>query len=281
MREIKADEITRAVKNLCMEANYYLSQDTLNYLRKALEEEKSFLGKEIIKSMLKNAEIAAREKIPICQDTGIAVVFVDIGEEVTIIEGGLEKAIDEGVKQGYMEGYLRKSVISDPLFDRKNTKDNTPAIVYTRIVPGDKVKIALLPKGAGSENMSKIAMLKPADGVEGVKNFIIQTVKEAGPNPCPPLIVGVGIGGTFERCAYLAKRALLRKIGEHNPDERYARLEKELVKKINKLSIGPQGFGGKITALAVNIEWAPCHIASLPVAVNLQCWVNRHKQVEI
>lgn len=281
MRKIKADEITKIVKNLCMETNYYLPEDILDHLKKGLEKETSPLGKKTIEIMLKNAEIAAREKIPLCQDTGIVVVFVEVGQEVVIVNGDLEKAINEGVRQGYIEGYLRKSVVSDPLFERKNTNNNTPPVIYTRIVSGNRLKITLLPKGAGSENMSKIAMLKPSDGIKGVKEFIIQTVKEAGPNPCPPVIVGVGIGGSFEKCAFLAKKALLRKIGEHNTDERYARLERELIKEINNLGIGPQGFGGKITALAVNIEYFPCHIASLPVAVNLQCWVSRHKQIEI
>ena len=281
LRKIKADEITKIVKNLCMETNYYLPEDILDHLKKGLEKETSPLGKKTIEIMLKNAEIAAREKIPLCQDTGIVVVFVEVGQEVVIVNGDLEKAINEGVRQGYIEGYLRKSVVSDPLFERKNTNNNTPPVIYTRIVSGNRLKITLLPKGAGSENMSKIAMLKPSDGIKGVKEFIIQTVKEAGPNPCPPVIVGVGIGGSFEKCAFLAKKALLRKIGEHNTDERYARLERELIKEINNLGIGPQGFGGKITALAVNIEYFPCHIASLPVAVNLQCWVSRHKQIEI
>ncbi|MCD6257015.1 fumarate hydratase [Candidatus Aerophobetes bacterium] len=281
MRKIKADEITKIVKNLCMETNYYLPEDILDHLKKGLKKETSPLGKKTIEIMLKNAEIAAREKIPLCQDTGIVVVFVEVGQEVVIVNGDLEKAINEGVRQGYIEGYLRKSVVSDPLFERKNTNNNTPPVIYTRIVSGNRLKITLLPKGAGSENMSKIAMLKPSDGIKGVKEFIIQTVKEAGPNPCPPVIVGVGIGGSFEKCAFLAKKALLRKIGEHNTDGRYARLERELIKEINNLGIGPQGFGGKITALAVNIEYFPCHIASLPVAVNLQCWVSRHKQIEI
>ena len=281
MRKIKADEITKIVKNLCMETNYYLPEDILDHLKKGLKKETSPLGKKTIEIMLKNAEIAAREKIPLCQDTGIVVVFVEVGQEVVIVNGDLEKAINEGVRQGYIEGYLRKSVVNDPLFERKNTNNNTPPVIYTRIVSGNRLKITLLPKGAGSENMSKIAMLKPSDGIKGVKEFIIQTVKEAGPNPCPPVIVGVGIGGSFEKCAFLAKKALLRKIGEHNTDGRYARLERELIKEINNLGIGPQGFGGKITALAVNIEYFPCHIASLPVAVNLQCWVSRHKQIEI
>jgi len=281
LRKIKADEITKIVKNLCMETNYYLPEDILDHLKKGLEKETSPLGKKTIEIMLKNAEIAAREKIPLCQDTGIVVVFVEVGQEVVIVNGDLEKAINEGVRQGYIEGYLRKSVVSDPLFERKNTNNNTPPVIYTRIVSGNRLKITLLPKGAGSENMSKIAMLKPSDGIKGVKEFIIQTVKEAGPNPCPPVIVGVGIGGSFEKCAFLAKKALLRKIGEHNTDGKYARLERELIKEINNLGIGPQGFGGKITALAVNIEYFPCHIASLPVAVNLQCWVSRHKQIEI
>lgn len=281
MREIRADEIKRAVKKLCMDANYYLPQDVIDALRKGYEREVSPIGKDILKKILKNIEVAGKQKLPLCQDTGVAVFFIDLGQEVKIVGKSLEDAINEGVREGYSEGYLRKSMVADPLFDRTNTKDNTPCIMHIRIVRGNKLRIAFVPKGGGAENMSRVAMLKPADGVKGVKRFVIQTVEEAGPNPCPPLIVGVGIGGDFEEVSLLAKRALLRKIGQHNPDARYAELEDELLVEINRLGIGPQGLGGRITALAVNIEHFPCHIASLPVAVNLQCHAARHKEVEI
>ena len=281
MREIRADEIKRAVKKLCMDANYYLPQDVIDALRKGYEREVSPIGKDILKKILKNIEVAGKQKLPLCQDTGVAVFFIDLGQEVKIVGKSLEDAINEGVREGYSEGYLRKSMVADPLFDRTNTKDNTPCIMHIRIVRGNKVRIVFVPKGGGAENMSRVAMLKPADGVKGVKRFVIQTVEEAGPNPCPPLIIGVGIGGNFEEVSLLAKRALLRKIGQHNPDARYAELEDELLVEINRLGIGPQGLGGRITALAVNIEHLPCHIASLPVAVNLQCHAARHKEVEI
>ncbi|RLE10387.1 fumarate hydratase [Candidatus Aerophobetes bacterium] len=281
MREIRADEIKRAVKKLCMDANYYLPQDVIDALRKGYEREVSPIGKDILKKILKNIEVAGKQKLPLCQDTGVAVFFIDLGQEVKIVGKSLEDAINEGVREGYSEGYLRKSMVADPLFDRTNTKDNTPCIMHIRIVRGNKVRIAFVPKGGGAENMSRVAMLKPADGVKGVKRFVIQTVEEAGPNPCPPLIIGVGIGGDFEEVSLLAKRALLRKIGQHNPNARYAELEDELLVEINRLGIGPQGLGGRITALAVNIEHFPCHIASLPVAVNLQCHAARHKEIEI
>ncbi|MBC7190227.1 fumarate hydratase [Candidatus Aerophobetes bacterium] len=281
MREIKASQIKETVKKLCMEANYYLPEDVIFALKKGYEKEESSAGKEIFNQLFENIEIAKREKIALCQDTGVAVFFIEVGQEVKISEGFLVDAVNEGVREGYTEGYLRKSMVSDPLFERKNTKDNTPAVIHTSIVPGDKIRIIFAPKGGGSENMSRLCMLKPADGVEGVKNFVIKTVKEAGANPCPPVVVGVGIGGDFEMVALLAKKALLRKIGEHNPDPRYARLEDELLSEINRLGIGPQGLGGRVTALSVNIEWFPCHIASLPVAVNLQCHAARHKEVEI
>ena len=281
MREIRADEIKRAVKKLCMDANYYLPQDVIDALRKGYEREVSPIGKDILKKILKNIEVAGKQKLPLCQDTGVAVFFIDLGQEVKIVGKSLEDAINEGVREGYSEGYLRKSMVADPLFDRTNTKDNTPCIMHIRIVRGNKVRIVFVPKGGGAENMSRVAMLKPADGVKGVKRFVIQTVEEAGPNPCPPLIIGVGIGGDFEEVSLLAKRALLRKIGQHNPDARYAELEDELLVEINRLGIGPQGLGGRITALAVNIEHFPCHIASLPVAVNLQCHAARHKEIEI
>jgi len=281
LREVKADEITGAVKKLCMDANYYLPSDVIDALREGYRKEESPTGKDVLSQILKNVKIAAQQKIPLCQDTGVAVFFVDLGQEVRITGGNLEDAIDKGVKEGYLKGYLRKSMVSDPLFKRINSKDNTPSVIHIRVAPGDKIKIILAPKGGGAENMSRIAMLKPADGVEGVKDFVVETVKKAGPNPCPPVIVGVGIGGNFEKAPCLAKRALLRRIGEHNPDARYAKLENELLARINNLGIGPQGLGGRVTALAVNIEWFPCHIASLPLAVNIQCHSARHKEIEI
>lgn len=281
MRKVKAEEIVKAVERLCIEANRYLPQDVLDALKDRYQREESPLGKEILQKILENAEVAPKENLPLCQDTGICVFFVDFGQEVVIEGGNIEEAINEGVRRGYTRGYLRKSIVSDPLFDRVNTKDNTPSIIHTRIVPGNKIKIIFAPKGGGAENMSRLCMLKPADGVEGVKNFIIKTVKDAGPNPCPPVIVGVGIGGDFEMAAFLAKKALLRKIGKHNSDQRYAKLEEELLLSINRLGIGPQGFGGRITALWVSIEYFPCHIASLPVAVNMQCHSARHREIEI
>lgn len=281
MREIKVGEIREAIKKLCMDANYCLPSDVIDALKEGYREEESPTGKDVLSQILKNVEIAAQQKIPLCQDTGVAVFFIDLGQEVRIIGGNLEDAIDKGVKEGYLKGYLRKSMVSDPLFKRANSKDNTPSVIHIRIVPGNKIKIIFAPKGGGAENMSRVAMLKPADGVEGVRDFVVETVRKAGPNPCPPIIVGVGIGGNFEKAPCLAKRALLRKIGEHNPDARYAKLENELLSKINNLGIGPQGLGGRVTALAVNIEWFPCHIASLPLAVNIQCHSARHKELEI
>lgn len=281
MREIKASQIKEAVKKLCMEANYYLPEDVVFALKKGYEKEESPAGKEIFNQLFENIEIAKKEKIALCQDTGVAVFFIEVGQEVKISEGFLVDAVNEGVKEGYTEGYLRKSMVSDPLFERKNTKDNTPPVIHTSIVPGDKIRIIFAPKGGGSENMSRLCMLKPADGVEGVKDFVIETVKQAGSNACPPVVVGVGIGGDFEMAALLAKKALLREVGKNNPHPQYAKLEKELLSEINRLGIGPQGLGGRVTALSVNIEWFPCHIASLPVAVNLQCHAARHKEVEI
>jgi len=281
LRKVKAEEIVKAVERLCIEANRYLPQDVLDALKDRYQREESPLGKEILQKILENAEVAPKENLPLCQDTGICVFFVDFGQEVVIEGGNIEEAINEGVRRGYTRGYLRKSIVSDPLFDRVNTKDNTPSIIHTRIVPGNNIKIIFAPKGGGAENMSRLCMLKPADGVEGVKNFVIKTVKDAGPNPCPPVIVGVGIGGDFEMAAFLAKKALLRKIGKHNSDQRYAKLEEELFLSINRLGIGPQGFGGRITALWVSIEYFPCHIASLPVAVNMQCHSARHREIEI
>lgn len=280
MREIPAGRIVEEVRRLCIDANYYLGENVLNSLRKFLGEEESPTGREILQQLLENARIAAEEQVPMCQDTGFAVCFVELGQEVEITGGSLEGAINAGVSCGYTEGYLRASIVRDP-FDRINTGDNTPAVIHTEVVPGDKLKIALAPKGGGSENMSQLRMLKPADGIEGVKEFVVGCVKEAGSNPCPPVVVGVGIGGTFEKCALLAKRALLRPLGSVNPDPFYADLEKELLFRTNALGIGPQGFGGRTTALGVHIEAFPCHIASLPVAVNLNCHASRHKSVVI
>ncbi len=279
MREINVNEIKDAVKNLCIDANYYLPDDVFKRIEEAIEEEESEVGKNILKTIRENAIIAREKQIPICQDTGLAVIFLEIGQEVHFTGGNLYNAINEGVSEGYKEGYLRKSTCHP--FTRKNLGDNTPAIIHTKIVDGDKVKIRIAPKGGGSENMSLVKMLKPADGIEGVKKLVIQRVSEAGPNPCPPIIVGVGIGGNFERCAILAKEALLREIGSRNPDPELDKLEKELLVEINKLGIGPQGLGGRITALAVFVKMEPCHIASLPVGINIQCHAARHKEVVI
>ena len=275
MRKINATIISENIKEMCIEANYFLCDDITHGLQKAYEEETWDIGKDILSDILTNSEIARKEKMPICQDTGMACIFIDIGQEVFIEGIKLEDAINNGVRMGYAEGYLRKSVVKDPL-SRINTGDNTPAMIYYNIVEGDKIKITVAPKGFGSENMSRIKMLKPADGEKGVKDFIIETVKLAGPNPCPPIVVGVGIGGTFDKAAYLSKKALLRNISESNEDKYYEAMEKELLEEINKLGIGPQGFGGKTTALGVNIEVMPTHIAGLPVAVNINCHVTRH-----
>ncbi len=263
-----------------MYRNYYLGSDIKNRLIKSHEEEEWDIAKGILNKILINADIAKNEDMPMCQDTGVACVFIEIGQEVQVVGGGLEDAINEGVRQGYKDGYLRKSVVKDPL-DRVNTKDNTPAMIYYNIVPGDKLKITVAPKGFGSENMSQIKMSKPSDGLQGVKDFIIKVVKEAGPNPCPPIIVGVGIGGTFDKAATIAKKALIRSIDVRNENPFYAELEEELVTMINELGIGPQGFGGKTTALAVNIETYPTHIAGLPVAVNINCHATRHAEIEL
>lgn len=278
MREIHINKIQEAVENLCIEANYNLSKDVVYSLDKAKREETWNLAEDILDKIIINAEIAKNERMPICQDTGMACVFIEIGQDVHIVGGNLEDSINEGVRRGYDKGYLRKSVVKDPI-DRVNTRDNTPAIIYYDIVPGDKLKITVAPKGFGSENMSQIKMLKPSDGLEGVKEFIIKVVKEAGPNPCPPMIVGVGIGGTFEKAAYLSKKALIRSIDSKNENKFYADLEEELLIKMNELGIGPQGFGGKTTALGVNIETFPTHIAGLPVAVNISCHATRHKEL--
>ena len=280
MRNIKSDEITAAVEKMCQDANFYLGDDMVKAITKAVDVEESPLGKEILNQILENAEIAKTEKMPLCQDTGLTAVFVEIGKEVYVEGAVLEEAIQEGIRRGYKEGYLRKSIVEDPL-RRKNTGDNTPGVISTRIVEGDKIKITMLPKGGGSENMSAIRMLKPSDGEDGAKNFIVETVTIAGGNPCPPIIVGVGIGGSFDKCAYIAKKALLREVGSVHSDPYYAEMEKELLERINNIGIGPQGLGGRITALAVHIEAHPCHIASMPVAVNTQCHSARHKEVII
>lgn len=275
MRTIDVSEITENIKEMCMEANHYLSKDMDNAMKKAVETEESPLGKQILLQLQENLQIAAEERIPICQDTGMAVIFIEIGQDVHFVGGILEDAINEGVRQGYKEGYLRKSVVGDPII-RENTKDNTPAIVHYSIIKGDKVKIKVAPKGFGSENMSRVFMLKPADGIEGVKNAILTAVRDAGPNACPPMVVGVGIGGTFEKCALMAKEALTREAGTRS-DILWAReLEEEMLDKINKLGIGPGGLGGTTTALAVNVNTYPTHIAGLPVGINICCHVNRH-----
>lgn len=280
IREINVKEITRNIKEMCIEANYTLSPDMDKAMKKAAGEEKSELGTKILNQLQENLVIADSEKIPICQDTGMAVVFLKIGQDVHFEGGSVEDAVNEGVRQGYTEGYLRKSVVGDPL-ERVNTKDNTPAIIHYELVPGDKVEITVAPKGFGSENMSKIIMLKPADGIEGVKEAIIGAVKEAGPNACPPVVVGVGIGGTFEKAAILAKKALTREIGVHSELPHVKALEEELLEKINQIGLGPAGLGGDTTALAVNINTYATHIAGLPVAINICCHVNRHIVREI
>ena len=276
MREVSTDEITKNIKEMCIEANYILSDDVKNKIINSAAVENSEIGKKILSQLEENMEIAEREQIPICQDTGMAVVFIKVGQEVHITGGNLEDAINQGVREGYTEGYLRKSVVKDPLI-RENTKDNTPAIIHYEITPGDKVEITVAPKGFGSENMSRVYMLKPADGIDGVKEAVLDAVKLAGPNACPPLVVGVGIGGTFEKCALLAKKALTRDTNVHNSIPYVKEMEEDILEKINNMGIGPAGLGGRITALAVNIETYPTHIAGLPVAVNICCHVNRHK----
>ena len=276
MRTLDAALIRDTVARLCIEANRALSPDMERAVRAAAETEPWPLARNVLGTLCQNLDAAARTGLPICQDTGMAVVFADVGQDVHI-EGDFESAVHAGVAKGYTEGYLRKSVVADPI-RRGNTGDNTPAVLYTRLVPGEQVRLTVAPKGFGSENMSRIAMLKPSDGEEGVKRFVVDAVRAAGPNPCPPIVVGVGIGGTFEGCALLAKRALLRSVGSHHPDEYYAAMERELLQKINALGIGPQGFGGKTTALHLAIETFPTHIAGLPVAVNISCHVTRHKE---
>lgn len=276
IRRIKADEITAAVKKLFMDCNYFIGNDIMNALETACENEQSPVGKSVLSQIIENDKIAAKEEIPLCQDTGMAVLFVEYGDKVVIEDGSFDEAVNEGVRQAYSDGCLRKSVVSDPVFDRVNTRDNTPAIIHTKIVGGNTIKITAGGKGFGSENMSAIKMLTPSYGVEGVKQFILDTVFKAGPNPCPPIVVGVGIGGTFERAAQLAKKATFRPINTKNEDERYAALEDELLSEINKMGFGPAGLGGNTTAIGVNIETSPTHIAGMPVAVNICCHAARH-----
>lgn len=279
MREIHVDRIAEAVEKLCIEANYYLPADVYRALERARETEQSPLCREILSDILKNADIAASEQMPVCQDTGLAVFFLEVGQDVHICGGALEDAVNLGVHRGYINGYLRKSALDDPLLVRKNTGDNTPAVIHTRLVPGEDLRITIAPKGGGSENMSALGMLKPAQGRSGVREFIVNTVSKAGSNPCPPVIVGVGIGGTIEKTTWMAKHALLREVGEHHENPEIAAFETEVLEAINDLGIGAQGFGGTVTALAVHIETFPAHLASLPVAVNMQCHAARHQTI--
>ena len=280
LRIIDVNQIIETIKEMCIQVNHYLSDDMVSIINKARETEKSPLGQQILDQLKENMDISAKDMIPICQDTGMAVIFIEIGQEVHVQGGNLEDAINEGVRKGYKEGYLRKSVVSDPLI-RENTKDNTPAVIHYEIVPGDKFKIVLAPKGFGSENMSRVFMLKPSDGMEGVKNAILTAVKDAGPNACPPMVIGVGIGGTFEKCALMAKKALTRETGKHSDIPYIKDMEEELLETINGLGIGPGGLGGSTTAFAINIDTYPTHIAGLPVGINICCHVNRHIQKEL
>lgn len=279
MKEISVQEITKAVRQLCMDVNYDLPADVEQALKNGLTREESPFGQYCLEQILHNCQLARQNQQAMCQDTGIAVVYLEIGQEVHVVGGSLIDAVNEGVRQGYTDGYLRKSVVAEPLFERKNTDDNTPAVIHTEVVSGDTLRIMLVPKGAGSENMGAVKMLKPAEGLEGVKQFILDTVRNAGGNPCPPIIVGVGVGGTMEKAPMLAKQALTREIGSRHTDARYAKLEEELLEEINKIGIGPQGLGGRITALAVHIEYYPTHIAMLPVAVNINCHAARHREI--
>ncbi len=278
MKEIHTDQITETVARLCIESNYYLGEDVLDTLRRYREAEVSPVGREVLDQILENADIAQNEQMPLCQDCGLTVIFVELGQDVHIVGGYLNEAITEGVRRGYEKGYLRKSMVEHPFSSRINTRDNTPPVIHTTVVPGDELKITIVPKGGGSENMTRLAMLKPADGREGVIDFVVESVRKAGANPCPPIIVGVGIGGSAEKAMLLAKHSLLRKVGQPSPDPEAAELEAELLERVNRIGIGPQGLGGITTALAVHVETFPCHIASLPVAVNLQCHSARHKE---
>ena len=281
MREINVSEITAAVKKLCIDSCCFLPQGVRDKIQEAIKTEESPLGQEILNTLVENYELAEKKVVPLCQDTGLVVVFMEIGQDVHFVGGDLEAAINAGVAQGYVDGYLRKSSVGDPVFTRKNSGDNTPGIVHIKIVPGDKVNLVVLPKGCGSENMGALKMLKPADGVEGIKKFVVDTVRSAGPNPCPPVTVGVGIGGNMELCSILAKKALARPIGEHNADPRYAALEEELLELVNKTGVGPSGLGGSTTAFAVNVEFANTHIGGLPCAVNLNCHQARRAEMTI
>lgn len=280
MREIKASDIKNAVKALFMSLNYEIGEDINRALYNALNIEESETAKAVLTQLLENNKIAKEEQVPLCQDTGMAILFVEYGDKLTV-DGDFSEAVNQGVREAYIDGYLRKSVVDDPIFDRKNTNDNTPAVIHTKIVPGEKLKITAGSKGFGSENMSKIKMLAPSASVQGVKDFVLEAVKSAGPNPCPPIVVGVGVGGTFEQAAQLSKKATFRSVESENSDQRYALLERELLDEINKMNIGPAGLGGKTTALKVNIEYAPTHIASIPVAVNICCHACRHKSIEL
>jgi len=278
MREIKANQIKDKIKELFLEANYHINKDLMDRLKEALDQETSSIGKFVISMVIENNKIASKEEVPICQDTGLAVIFVELGQEVCLLDFDFIETINQGVREAYKEGYFRKSIVDDPAFERKNTKTNTPAIIYTDIVPGDKIKFMVMPKGFGSENMSALAMLTPADGAEGIVNFVVETVRKAGPNPCPPTVIGVGVGGTADRAMVISKKAIARKIGSHNKNEKYAVMEKEVLEKINNLGIGPAGLGGNVTCLAVHIDYLPTHIAGLPVAVNVCCHAARHAE---
>lgn len=281
IRKIQAKTVTKTVKKLFMDCNYFIGEDIFSALKNAKKTEKSPVGKSVLNQIIENDEIAKTEEIPLCQDTGMAILFVEYGDKVVIEDGSFEEAVNQGVREAYEEGYLRKSIVFDPVFDRVNTKDNTPAVIHTKIVSGKQIKILAGGKGFGSENMSALKMLTPSYGAEGVKKFVLDTVRNAGPNPCPPIVVGVGIGGDFEICAQLAKNASFRSIDTHNGDPRYAKMERELLEKINKMGFGPAGLGGSTTALGVNIETAPTHIAGMPVAVNICCHAARHKSAVI
>ncbi|RLC53014.1 MAG: fumarate hydratase [Candidatus Cloacimonadota bacterium] len=281
MREVNVKDLIPVVKKLCIDANYYMGEDVIAKIKEFKEKEESPTAISVLDIILENYKLAASEKMPSCQDTGIAVCFIDVGQDVHLVGGDFTEAINEGVRQGYKDGYLRKSMVDDPIIDRINTKDNTPAIIYTEIVPGDKIKITVAPKGGGSENMSEVRMMKAADGIEGVVEFIVDRVRRSGGNPCPPIIVGVGLGGNFEQSALLAKKSLLRSLNEKNPNPKWAKIEEEILEKVNNLGIGPQGLGGRTTALGVFILSKPCHIASMPVAVNVQCHAARHKSAII
>ena len=281
MRQIDVKEIIPVIRKLCIDANYYIGEDVIKKIKEFYEKEESETGKEVLSILLENYELSAKEKMPICQDTGVAVVFIELGQDVHLVGRDCVEAINEGVRQGYKDGYLRKSMVDDPIIERKNTKDNTPALIYTDIVPGDKLKITVAPKGGGSENMSEVKMMKAADGIEGVVDFVVDRISRSGGNPCPPIVVGIGLGGNFEQSALLSKKSLLRSLDEKNPDPKWAKVEEEILEKVNNLGIGPQGLGGRTTALGVFILSKPCHIASMPVAVNVQCHAARHKSAVI